>query len=76
MSADHCPDHWDRLDLCPQCQGLTITRMTRLHGVSDFRMWDGDGRLMSSGRPAAVYLSRVEPCPNTPAIGEGAVKDV
>lgn len=47
MSADHCPDHVERLDLCPQCQGLTVTCMTRLTGVTDFKVWDADGQLLA-----------------------------
>ncbi|MDH6489653.1 hypothetical protein [Streptomyces sp. SAI-127] len=76
MSADQCPEHRTRLDLCPHCQGLAVTRETRLDGVTAFQVRDAGGRVISSGRPAAVYISRVEPCPNTAALEEGAAHDV
>ncbi|MER7842201.1 hypothetical protein ABTY98_41560 [Streptomyces sp. NPDC096040] len=76
MSADHCPEHVDRLDLCHQCQGLTVTRMTRLTGVTDFKLWGPGGELLVAGGPATVYTGPVEPCPNTPALEEGAPGDV
>ncbi|MEU0947653.1 hypothetical protein ABZ379_33875 [Streptomyces canus] len=75
MPADRCPEHIDRLDLCHQCQGLTVTRMTRLDGVLDITM-DGPGGSRSLGPLTSVYISRVEPCPNAPAIEEGAPRDV
>ncbi|WP_327594688.1 hypothetical protein [Streptomyces chartreusis] len=76
MSADQCPEHRDRLDLCPSCQGLAVTRETRLTGVTDFTLLDGAGRVLTSGRPASVWISPVEPCPNTAALQEGAARDV
>ncbi|MGW3971197.1 hypothetical protein ACWEFD_18095 [Streptomyces ardesiacus] len=76
MSADQCPDHRDRLDLCPDCQGLAVTRETRLAGVTDFTLLDGAGRALISGRPASMWISPVEPCPNTAALEERPAHDV
>lgn len=75
MSADHCPDHVERLDLCPECQGLTVTRMTRLTGVTDVRM-DGQAGSLKLNNPVVMYLGPVEPCPNRTALEEGAARDV
>ncbi|MFK0063356.1 hypothetical protein ACIQTN_29525 [Streptomyces werraensis] len=76
MSADPCPDHRTRLDLCPACQGLAVTRETRLTGVTDFTLRDAAGHVLTSGRPASVWISPVEPCPNTAALEEGAAHNV
>jgi len=75
VSADRCPEHIERLDLCPQCQGLTVTPMTRLTGVTDVRM-DGPGGPIIRGPVTAVYVGPMEPCPNTPALTDGATHDV
>ncbi|MET7720670.1 hypothetical protein [Streptomyces mirabilis] len=76
MSADHCPDHVERLDLCPQCQGLTVTRMTRLTGVTDVQLHVPGGELLGAGGPAVVYVGPVESCPNGPALEERGTGDV
>jgi hypothetical protein len=75
LPADRCPEHIDRLALCHHCQGLTVTRMTRLDGVADVRM-EGPAGSISLGPVTAVYLGPVEPCPNVPALEEGAATDV
>ncbi|PSK57975.1 hypothetical protein B0E38_01820 [Streptomyces sp. 111WW2] len=71
MPPDRCPDHIERLDLCPQCQGLAVTRMKRLDGVTDVSMDGPAGPLVLKG-PATVYMGPVEPCPNPPAPEAGA----
>ncbi|MFF4900449.1 hypothetical protein [Streptomyces sp. NPDC001068] len=75
MSAD-CPDHLERLDLCPTCQGLTVTRMTRLTGVTGVRLNGPHGELLGAGVPAVVYIAPVEACPNAAALEERAARDV
>ncbi|WP_405759451.1 hypothetical protein OG234_13235 [Streptomyces sp. NBC_01420] len=63
MSAEH-PKHVERLDLCPDCEGPTLTPMTRLDATS-FTLHGPPGALTAVG-PAAVYIGSVEPCPNRP----------
>lgn len=59
MSSE--PDCIHQLDLCPTCQGLRITQLDRLQGVTNVIFEAGPD---SFSGPAEVYIGPVaENCP-------------
>jgi hypothetical protein len=55
------PDCIHRLDFCPTCDGLRVTRLERLDGVESVTL---DAGPFSFSGPAEVYIGPVkEPCP-------------
>lgn len=57
--TDH-PDHVTRLDLCPDCDGLAVSRLNRLDGVESI---DIDGLASDS---CVIYIGPALTCPNQP----------
>lgn len=58
--SDH-PDCIHQLDLCPTCQGLRVTRLDRLEGVTSVTF---DAGPLSFSGPAEVYIGPIaEECP-------------
>lgn len=59
-----------QIDLCPDCDGLRVVKMTPLPGVSSLTLADDSSAIVRQG-PARVYIGPVpDPCPN-PAEGGG-----
>lgn len=59
MSSE--PDCIHQLDLCPTCQGLRVTRLDRIEGVTSVTL---DAGPLSFSGPAEVYIGPVaEDCP-------------
>lgn len=60
-------DHLNRLDLCPDCDGLRVMRLDRIMDVVDVRIHAPQTGLKFKGR-ATVYMGPVAgPCPNVGA---------
>lgn len=58
------PDCRHTIDLCPDCDGLRTTTMTRLPGVTSIRLDSDDPSIRYQGA-AAVYIGPAPgPCPN------------
>jgi hypothetical protein len=56
------PDCIHRLDLCPTCDGLRVTRFDRLGGVENVTL---DAGPFSFSGPAEVYVGPIaEACPD------------
>jgi hypothetical protein len=59
MSSE--PDCIHQLDLCPTCQGLRVTQLDRLHGITGVTL---DAGPLSFSGPAEVYIGPIaETCP-------------
>lgn len=60
-------DRFNRIALCKDCDGLTITVAQPLP-VNGFRFDGPDGPIVESG-PTTIYVTRLdaEPCPNLTA---------
>lgn len=52
------------LILCADCGGLQVLEAQRLD-VTGFTLNGPDGPIATSG-PTALYIARIDPCPNTP----------
>ncbi|MCM1964846.1 hypothetical protein [Streptomyces sp. G1] len=56
------------LDLCSDCDGLRVTRLLRLSGVTGLTITYDSGET-EHRTPSAVYLGPApEPCPNRPEV--------
>ena len=51
------------LALCPDCNGLEVTALTKLEGVRGFTITLEDGTRIASGTEVYAWPSP-EPCPN------------
>lgn len=61
------PEHVHQLDLCPDCDGLRTTVLTRLRGVTNVRLAPASGTGFSFTGPAVVHIGPAPgPCPNPP----------
>jgi hypothetical protein len=61
-----CPDHVDRVDLCPDCGGLRTQTMTRVPGAYRLTV-EPDGPGLRISGLAAVYVGPIpEPCAAAP----------
>lgn len=59
------PEHVHQLDLCPDCDGLRTTLLTRLPGVVDVRLDHIGGTGFSFTGPAVIHIGPAPgPCPN------------
>ncbi|MEU6928954.1 hypothetical protein AB0A05_07295 [Streptomyces sp. NPDC046374] len=59
-------DCMHEIDLCPTCDGLRVTRLNPLPGVSSLQLADESSALVRQGA-TQVYIGPVPgPCPNEP----------
>ncbi|MEW2568330.1 hypothetical protein [Streptomyces sp. NPDC047070] len=53
-----------QIDLCPDCDGLRVTRLDRIEGITSIRIDGPPGLSGMTLKNPVVYGGPVRPCPN------------